>query len=68
MVTGFFSGNLINALKFLTYRYIYKNGTDVTKHLPTANTDISQILKGLRLSNPKTVILSYLSLIICKKS
>ena len=31
------------------------------KRLSTANTDISQILKGLRLSNPKNVILSYLN-------
>ena len=39
----------------------YTNDTDVTKHLSTANTDISHILKGLRLSNTKNVILSYLS-------
>ena len=39
----------------------YTNDTDITKHLSTANTDISQILKGFRLSNPKNVILSYLN-------
>ena len=40
---------------------MYTNDTDITEHLSTANTDISQILKGLRLSNPKNVILSYLN-------
>ena len=30
---------------------MYANETDVTKHLSTANTDISKILKGLRSSN-----------------
>ena len=40
---------------------MYTNDTDVTEHLSTANTDISQILKGLRLSNPKNVLLSYLN-------
>ena len=44
----------------MTYWYIYSNDADITKHLSTANTDISQILKGLRLTNPKNVILSYL--------
>ena len=37
------------------------NDTDDTKHLSTANTDISQILKGLRLSYLKNVTLSYLN-------
>ena len=32
---------------------MYTNDTDITKHLSTANTDTSQILKGLRLSDPK---------------
>ena len=41
---------------------MYKNDTDITKHLSMANTDVSQILKGLRLSNPKNVILSYLNM------
>ena len=41
--------------------YIYTNDTNITKILSTANTDISQILKGLRLSNPKNIILSYLN-------
>ena len=57
-----YSWNLINTLKedfWLTDRYT--NDTDITKRLSTANTDISQILKGLRLSNPKNVILSYLN-------
>ena len=40
---------------------MYKHDADITKDLSTANTDISQILKGLRLSNPKNVILSYLN-------
>ena len=40
---------------------MYTKDTDITKYLSTANTDISQILKGLRLSNPKNVILSYLN-------
>ena len=40
---------------------MYTNDTDITEHLSTANTDISQILKGLRLSNPKNVLLSYLN-------
>ena len=44
----------------LTYWYVYKYA-DITKHLSTANTDISRILKWLRLSNPKSVILSYLN-------
>ena len=37
------------------------NDTDISKYLSTAEIDISQILKGLRLSNPKNVILSYLN-------
>ena len=37
------------------------NDTDISKYLSTAKIDISQILKGLRLSNPKNVILSYLN-------
>ena len=41
---------------------MYTNDTDITKHLSAANTDIYQILKGLRLSNPNNVILSYLSM------
>ena len=40
---------------------MFTNDTDITKHLSMANTDISQILKGLRLSNTKDVILSYLN-------
>ena len=36
----------------------YTNDTDITKHLSTANTDISQILKELCSSNPKNVIMS----------
>ena len=34
---------------------------DITTHLSTGNTDISQIPKGLRLSNLKNVILSFLN-------
>ena len=30
---------------------MYTNDTGITKRLTTANTDIAQILKGLRLSN-----------------
>ena len=41
---------------------MYTNDTRITKRLTTANTDIAQILKGLRLSNPKNVRLSYLNL------
>ena len=37
------------------------NDTDISKYLSTAKIDISQILKGLRLSNPKHVILSFLN-------
>ena len=40
---------------------MFTNDTDITKHLSMTNTDISQILKGLRLSNTKDVILSYLN-------
>ena len=40
---------------------MYTNDTNITKRLSTANTDISQILKGLRLSNPENVILAYLN-------
>ena len=40
---------------------MYTNDTGITKRLSTANTDIAQILKGLRLSNPKNVRLSYLN-------
>ena len=40
---------------------MFTNDTDITKHLSMANTDISQIPKGLRLSNAKYVILSYLN-------
>ena len=40
---------------------MYTNDTGITKRLTTANTDIAQILKGLRLSNPKNVRLSYLN-------
>ena len=32
---------------------MYTNDTDITKHLSKTNTDISHILKGLRLSDPK---------------
>ena len=39
---------------------MYTNDTDIAKHLSTTNTNISQILKGLRLRNPKNVILPYL--------
>ena len=44
-----------------------------TKDLTTANANISQILKELRLSNPKNVLLFCLnvnsvSLTICEKS
>ena len=41
---------------------MYANDTRITKRLSAANTDIAQILKGLRLSNPKNVRLSYLNL------
>ena len=41
---------------------MYTNDTGITKRLSAANTDIAQILKGLRLSNPKNVRLSYLNL------
>ena len=34
---------------------------DITKYLFTANSDISQIIEGLCLINPKNVILSYLN-------
>ena len=40
---------------------MHTNETGVIKHLSTANADISQILKGLLLSNPKNVILPYLN-------
>ena len=40
---------------------MYKNDTDLTKRLSKADTNISHILKGLRLSNTKNVILSYLN-------
>ena len=40
---------------------MYANDTGITKRLSAANTDIAQILKGLRLSNPKNVRLSYLN-------
>ena len=56
-----FTLNLINELNGFWLADLYTNDTDITKHLSTANTDISQILKGLRLSNPKNVILSYLN-------
>ena len=42
----------------LTYILIYisyKNDTNIIKVLFTAPTDISQIFKGLRLSNPKNI-------------
>ena len=64
------SGNLINALKGFSLNDMYtkdtitkhiKHNKHITKHLSTANTDISQILKRIRLSNPKNVILSYLN-------
>ena len=35
---------------------MYTNETDVTKHLSTANTDISQILKGLCSSKLREII------------
>ena len=35
----------------------HAHNTDVTKHLSMANTDIFKILKGLRLSYPKNIIL-----------
>ena len=38
---------------------MYTNDTDITKHLSTANTDISQILKELRLSNPNLKLVNY---------
>ena len=41
---------------------MHTNDTDVTKHLSTTNTEISKILKELRLSNPKNVILSYFNM------
>ena len=56
-----FWGYLINALKGFYLTDMYTNDTDDTKHLSTANTDISQILKGLCLSYPKNVTLSYLN-------
>ena len=40
---------------------MHTNETGVIKHLSTANADISQVLKGLLLSNPKNVILPYLN-------
>ena len=40
---------------------MYANDTRITKRLSAANTDIAQILKGLRLSNPKNIRLSYLN-------
>ena len=40
---------------------MYANDTGITKRLSAANTNIAQILKGLRLSNPKNVRLSYLN-------
>ena len=53
--------NFINESKGFWLTDMYKHDADITKDLSTANTDISQILKGLRLSNPKNVILSYLN-------
>ena len=59
MVVSFFSGSLINALKVSWLTDIYTNDTGITQRLSAANTDIAQIIKGLRLSNPqnyKTVV------------
>ena len=46
---------------YIYYIYIYTNDADITNRLSAANTDISQTLKGLALSNSKNLILSYLN-------
>ena len=51
----------IYILYIYIYIYIYTNDADITNRLSAANTDISQTLKGLALSNSKNVILSYLN-------
>ena len=56
-----FLRNLINALNVFRLTDVYTNYTDVTKHLYTANAEISQILSGLRLSNAENLTLSYLN-------
>ena len=68
-----FSGSLINALKAFDLQIYIKMVLIDTKDLTTANANISQILKELRLSNPKNVLLLCLnvnsvSLTICEKS
>ena len=51
----------INIYIYIIYISIYTNDADITNRLSAANTDISQTLKGLALSNSKNVILSYLN-------
>ena len=56
-----FLRNLINALNGFRLTDVHTNYTDLTKHLYTANAEISRILSGLRLNNPENLTLSYLN-------